>query len=235
MKFIALSLSSFLLAHVASAQGPGSLARHDGVSPLSSYAVASVGAPMSATENSFLQRTEPRETGWAIAQGTLDSYSDRLWTRPTPELSSQLSAARLAHSEAIWLETRTERTASVSFGHSKGDAFFAIRAVSGDFQTPVQLQAAFGLRSFSFRVSSWRRLGSGPTVNAGTLSVVHNLNLLPTGVNTGLGVSMTMYRLGSRFDPVYRRRPVSIQLLFRVRFGAGARNRIGPVGHSTNL
>ena len=112
---------------------------------------------------------------------------------------------------------------------------FAIRAVPGDLQSPIQLMAAFGLRRFSFRVSSWRRLGSGPSVHASALSVVRSVNLSQTGANTALGLSVTMYRLGSRFDPVYSRRPVSFQLLFRIRFGSGRSGRISPSGLSKSL
>jgi hypothetical protein len=126
-------------------------------------------------------------------------------------------------------------TSSLSFRHSAVDAFVAIRALPGDSQTPFQLMAAFGLRNFSFRVNSWRRLGSGPSVNAGTFSVARNVNLFQTGANTGFGLSLTMYRIGSRYEPVYRRRPVSVQFLFRVRFGSGAASLIGPVGRAKSL
>ena len=107
-----------------------------------------------------------------------------------------------------------------SLRSSQADAFPAFRTPSGDFQSPVYLLAAFGLQRFSFRVSSWRRLGPGPSVHASTFSVVRNLGSFPTWADSGLGLSMTMYRLGARFEPLYRKRPVSIHLLFRIRFGA---------------
>jgi len=221
MRIIALSLSSLLVAHVASSQGPGSLALENEASPRSFHHVASVGAALTPIEGS-LHRTGPGESGWAIAHGALDTYSGRLGISPTLELSTQLFAARLAHPETSGFGSPTGTTASVSFRHSTGDAYLAIRAPSGDFQAPVQLLAAFGLRKYSFRVSSWRRLGQGPSVHAGALRVVRNVKLFQTGADGGVGLSVTMYRLGSRFDHIYRRRPVSVHALFRIRFGGNA-------------
>jgi len=104
-----------------------------------------------------------------------------------------------------------------------GDPFFAARTPSGDFHTYSHLLAAFGLQKFSFRVRSWRRLGPGPSVHAGTFSVFRDSIELPTGAVAGLGFSATMYRLGARFEPIYRQqRPVSINVLVRVRFGGNS-------------
>ena len=154
-------------------------------------------------------------------------------TKPDVPLlrGNELSAASWSMSPGV----KTGSYPPLSFRNSTGVASPLIKVGPEDSQTPVQLQAAFGLRNFSFRVSSWRRLGSGPSFSAGTLSVIRSLNLLQTGANTGFGLALTMYRVGSRFEPVYHRRPVSIQLLFRIRFGGGAANLNGPVSGSTSL
>jgi len=200
MRLIALSLASLLLAHVATAEGPKSFARHFEVPVRSPDHTATASASRTTFDASLLRRIEPGGTASALALGA-----------------------------------RAESFPSPSFRHSTGVAQFAIRAVPGDLQSPIQLMAAFGLRRFSFRVSSWRRLGSGPSVHASALSVVRSVNLSQTGANTALGLSVTMYRLGSRFDPVYSRRPVSFQLLFRIRFGSGRSGRISPSGLSKSL
>jgi hypothetical protein len=44
-----------------------------------------------------------------------------------------------------------------------------------------------------------------------------------------------MYRFGARFDPAYRKKPVSIQGLVRIRFGSDADGQTASDGHSKSM
>jgi hypothetical protein len=153
MRFLALSLSTLLLARVASAQGPDSPARMD--PPRRAPADVSVGTSMTAN---FLRASRTGENGWGIAPSapsTPGVYSDP--SRPAAAIPS----ARLAFPDASVVGAQAWSGDSISVGRSPSDAFIAIGSVRGDVQTPDQLLASFGLRNLSIRVGSWRAVGHG--------------------------------------------------------------------------
>ena len=230
LKFIALGLSSLLLAQVANAQGSGSLAHHNrGSQPGSRYFATAV-VSMTASDGSFLPGTEPGGTGLPMARVALDSSSAGLRIRPPPELALQVSAARLAPPEAVAPGYQTPDLLSVHFRHPTGDLFVALGAVSGGGKASDQLLATIGFRNLSLRVNSWRAVGRGPSVNARSLALVRRGSLALGGAEISFGCGVTMYRFGARFDPAYRKRPVSIQGLVRIRFGAHAGGQTASTG-----
>lgn len=202
MRIIALSLSSFLLAHLANSEPPGALAR--------------------SLAASFLRGTDSASPARQIDHTAFDPYFVELSRPPSLEVVSLPTAGLFASPGTIGPEGLAGGTASGAFREPVDERLFAVRRMAGDLNSTEQMLAAFGLRRFSFRVSSWRRLGPGPSVHAGTFSVVRNLSLHSGRLNIGLGLSMTMYRLGARFEPLYRRRPVSIHVTFRIPLGAPA-------------
>jgi hypothetical protein len=235
LKFIALGLSSLLLAQVANAQGSGSLAHHNrGSQPGSRYFATAV-VSMTASDGSFLPGTEPGGAGLPMARVALDSSSAGLRIRPPPELALQVSAARLAPPGAVAPGYQTPDLLSVHFRHPTGDLFVALGAVSGGGKASDQLLATIGFRNLSLRVNSWRAVGRGPSVNARALALVRRVSLLRDGAEISLGGGVTMYRLGSRFDLSYRRHPISMQVLFRVRFGSHAGGQAASAGHSKGI
>ena len=202
MRAAALYLSSLLLAHVANSEPPSALAR--------------------SLAASFPRGTDLALPARPMDHATFDPYFAELRLPPSLEVVSLPSSSLFASPGTIGPEGLAESTASGAFREPVDERLFAVRRITGDLNSTEQMLAAFGLRKFSFRVSSWRRLGPGPSVHAGTFSVVRNLSLHSGRLNIGLGLSMTMYRLGARFDPLYRRRPVSIHVIIRIPLGASA-------------
>src|SRR5512143_3736136 len=141
MRIIALSLSSLLLAHVASAEPPGALAR--------------------SLAASFPRGTDSAPSARAINYAAFEPYFAELSLPPPLEAVSQPSAGLFASAGTIGPEGLAWNTASGPFREQVDVRFFAVRRGAGDLNTTEQMLAAFGLRKFSFRVSSWRRLGPG--------------------------------------------------------------------------
>jgi len=235
LTFIAVGLSSLLLAHVASAQGSGSFAHHDRVSQPGSQDIVTAGVSMTASDASFLPGTEPGGTGTVSARAALDVSSPLLRMTPPPELALQFSEARLAHPETVAPGFPNPNLLYVSFRHPSGDLFLALGAVSGGGQAPNQLLAAVGFRDLSVRVNSWRAVGRGPSVNARALALVRRVGLALGGAEIFVGCGVTMYRFGARFDPAYHKKPVSIQGLVRIRFSSDTGGQTASIGHSKSM
>ncbi len=235
LKFIAVGLSTLLLSHVASAQGSGPLAHRDRDSQPGSRNFASAVVSMKASDGSFLRGTEPAGREWAFARAAFDSSSAGLPMRPPPELALLISEARLADSEAVAPGFQTPNVLSVHFRHSTGDLFLALGEVPRGGQAPDQLIAAIGFRTLSLRVNSWRAVGRGPSVNARALALVRRGGFTLGGAEISFGCGVTMYRFGARFDPAYRKKPVSIQGLVRIRFGWNADGQTASAGPSKSM
>ena len=235
LKFIAASLSTLLLAHVASAQGSGSLAHLGRDGQPGSRDFASAVVSMKASDSSFLRRTEQGGMGWATARVAFDSSSAGLQVRPPPELSLQISEARVAHPEAFAPEYQTANTLFVHLRHPTRGLFLALGAMSGGGQAPDQLLAAFGFGNLSLRVNSWRAVGRGPSVNARALALVRRVSLALGGAEISFGCGVTMYRFGARFDSAYHKKPVSIQGLVRIRFSSDTGGQTASIGHSKSM
>ncbi len=167
MRIIALSLSSFLLAHLANSEPPGALAR--------------------SLAASFLRGTDSASPARPIDHTAFDPYFVELSRPPSLEVVSLPTAGLFASPGTIGPEGLAGSTASGAFREPVDERLFAVRRMAGDLNSTEQMLAAFGLRRFSFRVSSWRRLGPGPSVHAGTFSVVRNLSLHSGRLNIGLG------------------------------------------------
>ena len=173
--------------------------------------------------------------GWATARVAFDSSSAGLQVRPPPELSLQILEARLAHPEAFAPEYQTANTLFVHLWHPTRGLFLALGATSGGGQAPDQLLAAIGFRDLSLRVNSWRAVGRGPSVNARALALVRRGGLTLGGAEISFGCGLTMYRFGARFDPAYRKKPVSTQGLVRIRFGWNADGQTASAGPSKSM
>jgi hypothetical protein len=205
-------------------------------------------------EGSAFHGGEPDENRWDIDQGKIDSYSGRLWIRPTPELSFQVSSGHLEHPEAIEEGNQTRSTVSLGYQKSLPGGFLAATVISGRNRTPdgpewgnlLEWTWKFADANFAYgRLESvdrdlyelthkrQRPPGVPPdrtNVQSLTLGYVRDLPLF-SEVETGLGLDGTAYRLTSRLDSVYGAHPLSVHAFLRVRFGSGGRDRGGHEGH----
>ena len=196
-------------------------------------------------EGSAFHGREPDENRWDIEQGSLDSYSGRLWIRPTPELSFQVSSGHLEHPEKIEAGNQTRSTASIGWQRSFAGGFFSASVIAGRNLAPsgpewgntLEWTWKFGAANFVYgRVESvdrdlyeltnkrQRPEGVPPNrtaVRAATLGFVRNLPLL-SEAETGVGFDATIYRFTNRLNAVYGAHPVSIHGFLRVRFGSHA-------------
>jgi hypothetical protein len=200
-------------------------------------------APIFTLEGSVFHGREPDENRWNIDQGRIDSYSGRLWIRPTRELSFQISSGHLEHPEKIEVGNQTRTTASFQYERRVPGGFVAATLAVGKNQTPdgpewgklFEWTWRFAEQNFLYgRIESVDRdvyelvhkqqrpdnvAPRRTVVEAATLGFVRNLPLWPK-VETGLGADATIYRFSSRLDPVYGSRPVSVHGFIRLRFGA---------------
>ncbi len=204
---------------------------------------ASWTATIVTLEVSAFHGREPDENRWNIDQGRIDSYSGRLWVRPTPEISIQVSSGHLEHPEKLESGNQTRSTASVQYQLAAASGgYLAATLIAGKNQTPsgpewgnlFELTWKFAESNFLYgRVESVDRdfyelihkaqrpdgvPAHRTAVQAATLGFVRNFPWLATA-ETGLGADATIYRFSSKLDPVYGAHPVSIHGFLRVRFG----------------
>lgn len=214
--------------------------------------VASIGltASIFTIEGSVFRGREPDENRWDLEQGMPDSYSGRLWIRPTPELAFQVSVGKLEHPEVVEEGDQTRSTASMTYQRVVGDGFLAVTAAVGRNQTDegrewgntVEWTWKFARSNFLYgRVESVdrdvyelthkRQRPEGEPhqktrVQAATIGYVRNIALLGMA-ESGLGVDVTLYRFDSRLEAVYGSRPVSLHAFLRVRFSSGMGSHAG--------
>jgi len=194
-------------------------------------------------EGSAFHGREPDENRWDIEQGALDSYSARLWIRPTPELSFQASVGHLEHPEKIEPGNQTRATASIAYQTALPGGFFAATAIAGRNGTPsgpewgktLEWTWKFADANFVYgRVESVDRdvfelthkrqrpedvPGRRTSVQAGTLGYVRDLARIAGG-ETGIGLDATVYRFTRRLEPAYGGHPISVHGFLRIRFGS---------------
>jgi hypothetical protein len=205
-------------------------------------------------EGSAFHGREPDENRWDIDQGRIDSWSGRLWVRPMPGLSLQVSSGHLEHPEAIEEGNQTRTTASLGYEKALPGGFIAATLIAGRNRTPdgpewgnlLEWTWKFADANFIYgRVESVDRdlyeltekrqrppdVPPGRTnVQAVTLGYVRDVALFPEA-ETGLGLDGTAYRFTSRLDSVYGAQPLSVHAFFRLRFGSGGHDHGGHEGH----
>ena len=207
--------------------------------------VVSAGWKMSIfeLEGSAFHGREPDENRWNIEQGRIDSYSGRLWIRPSAEWSFQVSTGHLEHPEKIESGNQTRSTASIGYQRALPGGFLAATLIAGRNQTPdgpewgntFEWTWKFAESNFIYgRVESVDRdlyelihkvqrpedvAPDRTQVQTATLGYVRNFPWL-TEAETGLGLDATVYRFTNRLNSVYGEHPVSIHGFLRVRFGS---------------
>ena len=230
----------------ASANPPAPLAHHNQDSTHISADVVTAALDMGpvSVEGSVFHGREPDENRWDIEQGSLDSYSGRIWIGPARGLRLQVSAARREHPEALEEGDQTRQTASIEYERTTTSGFVAAALISGrnlleggheEWGNTLEATWKFAGKNTVYGraekvdrdlyelVNKSQRPETTPerrtSVDALTLGYLRDLALL-SEAETALGAGVTMYRFDDRLDPVYGNRPLSAQVFVRLRFGS---------------
>ena len=207
-------------------------------------ATLSLTASIFTIEGSVFSGREPDENRWDVEQRNPDSFSGRIWARPTRDLALQVSVGKLKHPEAIEDGDQTRTTASISYQRGFDDGYLAVTAILGHNQTAdgaewgntLEGTWKFARSNFVYArledvdrdlyelVNKRQRPQGVPhektRVQAGTLGYVRNVPLIKEA-ETGLGADLTLHSFDSRLDSIYSGHPVSAHFFFRVRFSSG--------------
>jgi hypothetical protein len=211
-------------------------------------------------EGSLFNGREPDDNRWDLEFGPLDSFSGRLWYRPSGEWELQASSGRLKDPEQLEPGNIVRSTVSGSWTRKNGVAMSSFTAAFGRNDTD------HGDRSAMF-VEGSRRAGGNtlygrfeavqveasllqadPAVEgdaaglktpvlALTLGGVRELGVW-RGFEGGIGADVTFYGVPNALQSAYSSHPVSFHVFFRVRPPAGSMGRMWnmrmsqpPAGH----
>ncbi|MGH9557962.1 MAG: hypothetical protein ACRD30_01890 [Bryobacteraceae bacterium] len=178
-------------------------------------------------EASGFHGAEPGENRWTIDAGPVDSWSARLWYRPSSHWAAQFSAGRLTHPEALEPGDQVRATASVEYTRG-GWSSSAIWGRNHNTATHHDLN--------SYLIESVRPIGSmnfitgrAEMVDKDELSVpgIYRIGAYTIGytrdvnwfeqLETGIGANFTMYSMPDSLKPVYGNRPAAANLFIRLR------------------
>lgn len=196
-------------------------------------------------EASAFNGREPDENRWDFDFGALDSYSARLWFRPSERWEVQVSSARLKEPEALEEGDIVRTTASASWLKRDGEQFAAVTAAYGVNNGEDATRGALLLEATrrTGRYSTYGRLefvevetgallddhelghAAKDMVAAATIGVVRELPRWRR-LESGIGVAVTAYGVPDRLVPTHGGRPMSFQVFLRLRPGAGAMGRM---------
>jgi hypothetical protein len=199
-------------------------------------------------EGSLFNGREPDENRWDFDFGRLDSFSGRVWYRPTDEWELQASSGRLKNPEALepgdvvrstlsasWTRKNGQAIAGVTAGlgrnntdHGSRNAFFVEGSRHRDLNTLYgrfeAVQADTGLLQSDAVVNGAAAEVRDP-VFAFTVGGVRDV-LAWRGVEGGFGADVTLYGVPASLQPMYSAHPVSFHVFFRLKPPASAMGRM---------
>jgi hypothetical protein len=212
-------------------------------------------------ESSIFRGAEPDDQRWDVMDpGPLDSWSARLWFRPSARWELQVSHGRLNEPEELAPGDVRRTTASAAWfrPHDRGFTAATVAAGRNDedhgASSGVLAEATHkrGLYSVYGRLETLQLdvvlLQSGATtgpdddehqhvaiVSAATIGAVRDLPRW-RGFETGIGADLTGYRVPIAFQSTHGSRPLSFHVFFRLRPPAGSMGRMwnmrmGKSGH----
>jgi hypothetical protein len=200
-------------------------------------------------EASLFNGREPDQDRWDFDFGRLDSFSGRLWFRPTSEWEFQVSSGRLKEPEelepghdvvrstasAAWTRAAAGSMAAVTVGfgrnvsdHGNRNALFAEAARQSGAQTLYGRVEALQLEGTLLDHDGH---DDGPhstvpgTLVALTLGAVRDVWTW-RGFEGGVGADVTLYGVPETLRPSYSNHPLSFHVFFRLRPPAGAMGRM---------
>jgi len=181
-------------------------------------------------EGSVFNGREPDQHRWNIEVAPLDSYSGRVWFRPSAEWAVQASVGRLTDPEELEPGDITRTTASVSWTRVAGTGVAGVTVGYGRNDTPhgdrnaVVVEAArhAGVTTVYGRFESAQLETAGDAaVAALTIGAVRDV-IRRRPFEAGIGADVTFYGVPDALEPAYSPRPLSVHLFLRVRPVAGA-------------
>jgi hypothetical protein len=198
-------------------------------------------------EGSVFNGREPDDNHWDFDFGKLDSYSGRLWFRPTPQWELQISAAHLTQPEELEPGDITRTTASASWTRIRDNDLSAFTIAYGRNDTDhgprnaMLVEGARGVGSNGFytrleivQVETAILLGEhlideddsslDDPVLALTVGGVHEVLRHPR-FEIGLGGDITVHHTPTALKPAYGSSPVSFHVYLRLLPG-GAKDRM---------
>jgi hypothetical protein len=199
-------------------------------------------------EGSVFNGREPDENRWDLDFAPLDSFSGRVWYRPSDEWEFQVSSGRLKQPEqlepgdivrstvsAAWTRRNGSAMSAVTVGYGRNDtdtgarnAFFAEGARHADLTTVYTrlevLQVETALLQTDLVIEGPAATVKDPVL-AFTVGAVRDL-LSWRGFEGGLGGDVTFYGVPTALQPFYSAHPVSFHVFFRVRPPAGSMGRM---------
>jgi len=186
-------------------------------------------------EGSIFNGREPDEHRWNLEIAPLDSYSGRVWFRPTKEWALQLSTGHLHEPEQLERGDIERTTASVSWTRTSGADVAGVTIGYGQNDTDHgDRRAVFaegarrrGATTIYGRFESAQIELTAPDdpVAAFTIGIVRDV-LRRAGFEGGIGGDITFYGVPDALVGAYSRRPVSVHLFIRVRPPAGKMGRM---------
>ena len=199
-------------------------------------------------EGSLFNGREPDENRWDFDFGRLDSFSGRLWYRPTDEWELQVSSGRLKEPEALEPGNIVRSTASASWTQKHGAAISSVTAAFGRNNTDHGARNAFfieGSRHADLTTLYGRfeavqvetaLLQTAAVVEGPAADVRHPVLAFTLGgvrdvwawrgFEGGIGADLSFYGVPDALQPTYSTHPVSFHVFFRLRPPAGAMGRM---------
>jgi len=198
-------------------------------------------------EGSVFNGREPDESRWNFDFGRLDSFSGRVWFRPSSEWELQASTGHLQNPEqlepgnverstvsAAWTRRNATDISSVTIGYGRNDTDHGARnAIFVEGADHVGLNTFYG-RFEGVQVET-ALLQTGVVVEglaagvkdrvfAVTVGGVRDVQI--AGFQAGLGADATFYGVPDSLQSAYGRHPVSFHVFFRLRPPAGSMGRM---------
>jgi hypothetical protein len=194
-------------------------------------------------EASAFNGREPDEHRWDFDFGRLDSFSGRVWFRPSDEWEFQVSSARLREPEELEPGDIIRTTGSVSWLKRSGEDFTAVTvavghngkdhgdqsSLLGEAAHRVGRTAIYGrFEAHQVETSKLSSLVPPDQIDSVWEFTVGGLRdvLRWRGVQGGVGAGITLYAVPEALELTHGERPVSFQLFFRLRPVAGVMGRM---------
>jgi hypothetical protein len=185
-------------------------------------------------ESSLFHGAEPDEDRWdLIDPGALDSWSARVWLRPSKRWELQVSHGFLKKPEALEPGDVRRTTGSASWFAERGDDFTAVTVAYGRNDTHGDAFNAYlaeaterrGALSIYGRAESVQNDVHPRAVAEFTAGAVRDLPQW-TDFEVGVGADVTFYAVPDALREAYGSRPISFHVFLRVRPPKGHMGRM---------